>query len=272
MSRAHLLVISILVVVGCTGEERHRPRAPAADPSTEAVPTAPAVAPAARTVELTTEDGVHIVGTLQPASRPTAPAVVLVHQLGSDRTEWASLVERLRAEPSITTLAIDMRGHGESTEGPSGPLEWHAFDDAAWAATRLDVRGAVEFLRSAESGVQPSQLAAVGASIGSSAVIAAAAEEPALTTLVTLSPGRAYHGFDAITPAIGLGDRAILPVVAREETDGVDTAEAFGRIAHTTPVIIEGSAHGVALFTADPTTLDRVESFLREHLGAARTL
>ena len=62
--------------------------------------------------------------------------------------------------------------------------------------------------------MHPAHVAAVGASIGSSAVLAAAATEPRIEHIVALSPGRAYHGFDAITPAIGLGDRTFLAVVA----------------------------------------------------------
>lgn len=271
MRRLLVVLFAAVAFVACNSPAPHRPR-PSPERVERATPEAPAVVPEtlppARTVRFTTEDGVHIVGTLQPAARPDAPAVVLLHQLGSDRGEWASLLSRLHTQPALTTLAIDMRGHGESTEGPSGTLEWHAFDQDAWVATREDVRAALAFLRSAESGVQPARFAAVGSSIGSSAVIAAAAVEPALATIVTLSPGRAYHGFDAITPAIGLGDRAILPIVAREETDSVDTAEAFGRIGHTPAVIVDGNAHGVDLFTLDPSTLDRVDGFLREHLAA----
>ncbi len=267
-----LLALALALTVACSGEERHRPRGAAApDPSAPEPPALEVeVLPASRSVRFTTEDGVEIVGTLQPAAHADAPAVVLLHQLGSDRSEWAPLLERLHSQPSLTTLAIDMRGHGESTQSASGALDWHAFDTDAWARARLDVRAALAFLRSDDSGVRPERFAAVGSSIGSSAVIAAAAEEPALTTLVTLSPGRAYHGFDAITPAIGLGDRAILAIVAAEEADSVDTAEAYGRIGHTPAVVVPGNAHGVALFALDPSTVDRTEGFLREHLGAPR--
>jgi pimeloyl-ACP methyl ester carboxylesterase len=276
MRRSLMLVAFALSVLACTSGEQRRSHAAPLEPERERpAPEDPAppveTLPPSRTVSFVTEDGVHIVGTLQPAAHADAPAVVLVHQLGSDRSEWAPLLERLQAQPSLTTLAIDLRGHGASTEGPSGALEWHAFDTDAWTATRLDVRAAVAFLRSADSGVSPSRFGAIGSSIGSSAVVAAAAEEPALSAIVALSPGRAYHGFDAITPAIGLGDRAILAIVSREETDGVDTAQAFGRIGHNPAVVVDGSAHGVALFTLDPTTLDRVDAFLREHLSAETT-
>lgn len=269
--RQRLLALVLgLLALACSGEERHRARSTEPSPS-EPHSTAPEVEtlPPSRTVRFVTEDGVTIEGTLQPAAHADAPAVVLVHQLASDRSEWAPLLEALHAQPSLTTLAIDMRGHGGSTAGPSGTLDWHAFDADGWAGTRLDVRAALAFLRSAESGVTPSSFAAIGSSIGSSAVVAGAAEEPSLTTIVTLSPGRAYHGFDAITPAATLGDRHILAAVARDETESVDTAQAFGRIGHLPAVVIDGDAHGVALFGADPTLVGRIDGFVREHLGVA---
>lgn len=258
----------------CGGGER--PRHHAATTETEPAPpptttsAAHADAQPAREVSFTTSDGVTIHGTLRPGAQPDAPAVVLVHQLASTRAEWAPLIDRLALERSLTTLAIDMRGHGESTVGPSGPLDATTFDAAAWAGTRLDVVAAVAWLASDASGVHPRAFAGVGSSIGASAVVAAAAEEPRLGTLVLLSPGRAYHGFDAIGPAGQLQSPSILAIVAREETDNVNTAQFFARLGGTEPMIVEGDAHGVLLFAAAPRTLDRAEELLRTQLEAPR--
>lgn len=269
------VIVPLLLLAACSSD----PPAPAAPresapPEVVAPPEAveapaPEVLPELRTVRFVTEDGVTIVGDLQAAANPSAPAVILVHQLGSTRAEWTALRARLHAAPSITTLAIDMRGHGESTESVGGPLEFHAFDQAAWAATANDVVAAVAFLFGTESGVSPTRIAAVGASIGSTAVIAAAAREPRIATFVTISPGRAYHGFDALTPMLELGDRHVLAIVSRDETEGVETAQAIGRITHGDALVIEGTAHGVALFDAEPSTLDRVDGFLRDNLEVA---
>lgn len=225
--------------------------------------------PEPRTVRFTTSDGVTIVGELAPAARPEAGAVILLHQLGSDRSEWAPLVERLHAAPSITTLAIDMRGHGESTTSSEGEVEFHAFDRDAWARTQEDVLAAVAFLASDESGVRPTRISAVGSSIGSTAVVAAAAREPRLASLAVISPGRAYHGFDALTPMLELGSRGFFAIVSRDETEGVETAEAMARVTHTDAMVVDGTVHGVALFSAEPTTLDRLVEFLRTDLGAS---
>lgn len=272
MSPRSLALLLFLSLAACTGgspstgagSARH-PAPPTAAPAPSAVE-----APPPRDVTFTTTDGVTIAATLRPAPRVDAPAVILVHQVSSTRAEWAPLIARLEAEPAITTLAIDLRGHGASTHGASGNLDWQTFDDAAWAATRLDVLAAVAFLMGPDSRVAPASLAAVGSSIGSSAVIAAAAEEPRLTTLVTLSPGRAYHGFDAITPALQLGTRAIFAVASQDELDSAETAQAYGRIGGYAALVVPGDAHGVVLFGTAPESLDQVEDFLRERLAWPR--
>lgn len=246
--------------------------APAREPAPAVAPAAPAeTLPEPREVRMTTSDGVSIAGTLQPAASPDAPLVILVHQLGSSRAEWAPLLERLHARPALATLAIDLRGHGESTEGAGGAaLSWRDLDDAQWAATAEDVLAARRFVGSADSGVTPARVAVVGSSIGSSAAIAAAAQSEDIHVVAALSPGRAYRGFDAITPSTRLGERPFLAIVAREEADATETAQAMARITGGEAVLTDGSAHGVAMLAEQPGLLDRLETFVRVSLDPER--
>jgi pimeloyl-ACP methyl ester carboxylesterase len=236
------------------------------------VPSETRATTTARELAFTASDGVRIAATLHEAPRADAPLVILVHQLGSTRAEWDPLERRLHAPPAIATLALDLRGHGASTRATDGrTLDFRTFDRDEWAATALDVLAAVAFVRSADSPIRPSRIAVVGSSIGSTAAIAAAAREPGLDPIVALSPGRAYHGFDAIAPALTLGRRTLLAVAAEGEPDSVETARAMARITGTDAIIVPGNAHGVRLFDGDPTLLDRVERFLRQALGSPRS-
>ncbi|AKF07086.1 alpha/beta hydrolase [Sandaracinus amylolyticus] len=272
---APILATSI-VALACTRAEpaERASERPAAAPAAPAPPTPSepeAPPPEPRDVRFTTSDGVTITGTLRAAAAPDAPLVILVHQLGSDRSEWAPLLERLERTPRIATLAIDLRGHGASTEGDGGAtLSWRDFDDATWARTADDVIAAIEFVRGDASGVRPARVGLVGSSIGSTAVIAASARSEGIGPVVAISPGRAYRGFDAITPALALAGHDFLAVVAREEPDSVETASAMGRITSTEPMIVESGAHGVALLRNHVEVLDRVEAVLRRALGAER--
>lgn len=272
LRRSSLLALMALTIACSSGEERSaEPTAPRplTEQPREVVP--PEVLPEPREVRIPTADGVTITGTLQPAARPDAPLVILVHQLGGTRAEWAALVERLHARPAVATLAIDLRGHGASTEGPDGqPLAWRELDNAQWAQTAEDVAAAVRFVADEASGITPARIAVIGSSIGSSAAISAAARTTDIDAVAALSPGRAYRGFDAITPATQLGGRPFLAVTAREEIDSVETAQAMARITASEPVIVEGGTHGVAMLTESPELLARVEAFLRQALGAER--
>lgn len=268
------LVLCALSVACSSNEDRRGPPSPTAPrevaPRVPA-PRVPETLPEPREVGFPTSDGVSIAGTLQPGARPDAPLVILVHQLGGSRAEWEPLLERLHARPAIATLAIDLRGHGASTADASGQtIAWRDLDNAQWALTAEDVRAAIEFLRRDDAGVSPSRLAVAGSSMGSSAAIAAAARAEGVHAIAALSPGRAYRGFDAITPATQLGRRPFLAIVAREETDSVETAEAMARITGGEAVVVEGSAHGLALLRDSEDTLERVESFLRNALQAER--
>lgn len=179
------------------------------------------------------------------------------------------MLARLHAPPSIATLTIDMRGHGESVEGPNGRLSFREFDHDMWASTIEDVIAARNFVASNESGIRPSRVAIVGASMGSTAAIAGAAAMEHIDAIVALSPGRAYHGFDAITPSTRLGHRPFLAVAARDEAESVDTAQALARITSGEVLVSDQGGHGAAMLTQSEEVLSHVERFLRASLGTA---
>jgi pimeloyl-ACP methyl ester carboxylesterase len=77
------------------------------------VETIPAPAPPGRVVELKSEDGVRLQGSLWPGKRADGPAILLLHGINSSRASFsrhALWLNRL----GYTVLAIDFRGHGGS--------------------------------------------------------------------------------------------------------------------------------------------------------------
>ncbi len=206
-----------------------------------------------------TDDRIAIAATLRVGRSGSTP-IVLVHQLASDRSEWEPLVAKL-TEAGLTTLAIDLRGHGRSVGGDGAT--YRAFRDSDWRDTQKDVRAAINFLVRRAT-VQAEHVVLIGSSIGGTACLAAAAEDPRVSGIVVLSPGRAYHGFDAIVPASHLGERELLVLHSSEELPSHETAEVLDRIvAHSTVRAVPGSAHGVAMLAEDPTQLDAVVEFVR---------
>jgi len=241
-----------------------------ADPRTLTQERVPADEPslASERISFQTEDGVTIVATLRRAPVRGAAAVVLAHQLSSTRAEWDAVVERLSAPPGMTTLAIDLRGHGESTAGPDGALDWQSFEPSDYEAMAKDITAAVTFLRADERS-RPNRVAVVGASIGSTAALLAAVADPSIGAVALVSPGRAYRGIDAITPASQLATRPLLTIAAQGETASVQAAQDMARVAPAGRYVASaGSTHGVRQFSESPASLDALVSFLRDPSAA----
>lgn len=270
-----LVALALFAFVACSPDAPSPAPAPPPSPAREVIqPDAPDPEPPPlaepETVRVPTEDGVVLVGDLRVGASPTAPLVVLVHQLSSDRSEWNALLRELGAEPALTTFAFDLRGHGESTQRADGSdVSASDFEPADWQRLPGDVLAAVAAIQARED-VSPARVALVGSSIGGSAVIVAAADEPSVQAVVALSPGRAYRGIDALTPLTRLGDRPLLAIASRGEAPSAETAQNMERIAPQGELLlVEGDRHGVAMWESAPESQERVVAFLREHLSAA---
>lgn len=203
--------------------------------------------------------------------------VILVHQLASDRREWEPLLHRLRAAPAVTTLAIDLRGHGESLRGPMGEgVQWTRFgaDSAAWGGVVRDVQAAVAYL--AQLGV--SRVVLVGSSLGASACVGATAGADRIDGLVMLSPGLSYHGlevrptFAAYLRGGGASRRALVLGASGDPpaAEAVPALAALGGGRVEAELFTGERRHGVSLCNARPARWDRVESFVRNALDARR--
>lgn len=114
---------------------------------------APARAPA-RDLRIATDDGITLAATYR-AGRPGAASVLLLHGNGASRAQAATTAEWL-AGLGYATLAIDFRGHGQSTPRP------HSF---GWFENR-DARAAVAALREMRPGAK---VAVIGISLGGAA-------------------------------------------------------------------------------------------------------
>lgn len=216
-------------------------------------------------VEMTSEDGVLLKGTLYKGD-PGAPAVVLLHQLSSDRGEWIDFIKKWAGKTTI--LAIDLRGHGESTRGDKGQvLGWRLFDSPMWKKLPNDVKAAVAHLRGLET--PPSSIGLVGASIGSSAALLYAATDPKIGAVVMLSPGLAYRDLDTTAALQTYGDRPIMLVATKSD---VVSAKAVAKLAEVSSdavtKIYTGRRHGVLMRRDAPELIGKVIEFMNTSLGA----
>jgi dienelactone hydrolase len=167
-----------------------------------------------------------IVGTYTPP-RPDeksrrAPAVILLHMYGEERTTFDPLVPSLH-EAGFAVLAIDLRGHGESVEPASLKLK----DKAEERDPRLfrdmvkDVEAAHRWL-TRRSEVDPARVVIVGASVGASIALDYAARDKSVDGLVLLTPGLDYLDLDSKVSARKVRNRPLLMLAAEEERRDAD--------------------------------------------------
>lgn len=252
------LTILVLCVAACGGSEPEGRTSPPPASSSAAVTAArETTAEQPERFSVTTADGFELVGDLWPGA-PDKPAIVLLHQLGSDRREWAPTIAALRPL-GATILAFDLRGHAQSALRGGELAHWRSFETQDWAKLPGDLDLVLDRLTA--TGAR--RFVLVGSSIGSSAALLVAARRSDIAGVVALSPGRAYRGLDVLTPAPELS-APVLAIAADGEAPAKETAEELARIAPAAQaLIVPGSAHGVRMRAAFPELDERIVAFVR---------
>ena len=191
--------------------------------------------PPIQDVNFLTEDSVLIHATLYNGSGKGV--LILVHQLNKDRSTWDAFA-RYAQEKGYSSLAIDMRGHGENKGS------WKSFSNADFANIVLDVKAAKLFLSA--RGYPTDHLVIIGASIGANAALRYAADQNVLG-LFLLSPGIEYRGVKTDDAIVKYGQRFVEIAVSDGDTYSAQSAEQLDDIAKNPKLQIrsfEGDAHG----------------------------
>lgn len=205
-------------------------------------------------VALTTEDGVRLAATVwEPPGRPMA-GIVLVHGPTRTRHDWGRLAEQL-AMRGFVALAVDLRGHGESTGVEAG---------GDLVSMVRDVTAAARYLLERPDG--PSSLGLVGASLGGTLGVLAAQAVPALRSFALLSTPLDFRGLRVEEPLRKLGDRSAILIASSEDVYAARSARA---LAETGPgrrelMLVEGAGHGARILSSRPDLMPTlVDWFVR---------
>lgn len=217
-------------------------------------------------------DGLIVHGTVVAGSGSAPrPVVVLSHQLCSDRSEWSAASHdwvSAFAQRGVTTLAIDLRGHGRSKLFPDGSthdLCSGGGSDALYAGMVSDVKAAVQYARTT---LGAKSVAVVGASIGSNSSLVAFADDAQLAMVVALSPGLDYLGIKTDGAAGQLGSRAALLEAADDDSYSASSVRQLQQVnsAIMTKIWPTGG-HANQLLAAHPEELTRVADLVTSKLG-----
>ncbi len=223
---------------------------------------------APQNIKFTSEDNVEIVGTFYESPKANSPAVLLLHQFGSNRKSFDEYAKRLQKD-NIGVLAIDGRGFGDSTKTTDGKTVEAQRTAEGVKGMEADAANAVEFLAK-QKNVDADRIGIVGASYGSSLAIIYAAENPKVKAVALLSPGINYFDNLKTMPAIkNYGDRPLLLVAAeddKESADAVRKLKETGASDKYEAKVYEKGGHGTGIFEANVGLQDLLEQFLMKNL------
>jgi len=197
-------------------------------------------------VTFPTADGVQLHATWKPSpAGAAAPAVLLVHAFSRERKDLAPLADELLAR-GFSTLAVDLRGHGESVWKGGARIGLSPSLQSSPTAFPRDVEAACAWLRS-----RASRVGVVGLSLsGNLAALA--------TATGWADAGVAVSAYAERLPALA-GSRPTaargLLVLASEADPGraesARTLDAAGRDPKAV-VVFPGAAHALDLLTFEP--------------------
>jgi pimeloyl-ACP methyl ester carboxylesterase len=192
-------------------------------------------------VTVRTDDGVSLAATWHEPSRRPAPAVILVHGFHRSRRDWDAWASRLSSE-GIGALAIDLRGHGESS-GDSGDL----------TALVQDVKAARRHL-TARPDVIHSRIGVAGASLGANLAVLAAADDTGIASLALLSPSLDYRGLRIEAALRKVGSRHVLLVAGDDDPYAMrsvkDLQKAGGGVREL--LVLPQAGHGMSMLGRAP--------------------
>lgn len=212
-------------------------------------------------VTFPSSDGVKLFATWKPSrSGSQAPAVLLLHAFSRERREMADLAGELSAR-GFATLALDLRGHGESVWKAGARVGLSPSMQSSPNAFPRDVEAACAWLRE-----RSPRVAVVGFSLsGDLAALATAAgwAEAGVSVSANAEQLPLLAGTRPTSP------RGLL-VLASEKDPGraasARTLDALGRDPKSV-VIYPGSAHSLELLRTEPAARAATFAWLEDRLG-----
>lgn len=141
-------------------------------------------APKEQAVTLQTKDGWSLAATYLPANGQDN-AVVLLHDLGKSAAEFSSFRKAL-AKDGFAYLAVDLRGHGQSTSQGTYKTFAKEGTDNPFNKITQDAQAAVEFLQT--KGFPLSRIFLLGTGLGANVAAKTAGLLPDIGGIALISP------------------------------------------------------------------------------------
>ena len=214
-------------------------------------------------VTLATADGVELVGSFRPVpGQADAPAVLLLHAFSRDRREFEERAGDLTAR-GLATLALDLRGHGESIrrrDGRKVPLVPSLQSDPN--AFPRDVEAACAWLRQ-----RSPRVGVLGLSLSGDLAVLATASGWADAAVAVSANADQLPALAGSRPTV---PRATLVLASESDPGRAESARALDRagLSPKSLSLYPGAAHALDLLVQRPEAWKAAVGWLGELLGA----
>ena len=182
-------------------------------------------------VEIKTQDKQALQASFYPSRKSgRAPAVLLVHDAGSDRSKFESTAESLQKR-GFAVLALDLRGHGSSVTEDFNWIKAAEEEQAKlWAFAMRDLDAATDFLRERDD-VHNSNLSLVGVGAGAALATKYALRDENARAVVLIDPQPEAYGYDMYQDVYDLGGlptMILAPSADRRQAERLQSAANEG--------------------------------------------
>lgn len=221
-----------------------------------------AAQPAVREFDVKTPDGFTLKGTLTvPPGRGRHAAVILAHQFRADRAGWAPLAKELQNR-GIATLALDLRGHGQSTDRKGEHVA--VGEDFVESAKQVgfdqiprDLEQAAVWLRR-QPGIDGRRLGLAGSSVGALSVLLAAPKIHPIAVLALSPAGNVAFGEgteNRLRRAVIRARSAIFVLGAEEDAHAWQNCKAVTELPGVYLKGVAGKTHGFEFLASHGDTM-----------------
>ncbi|PIR69784.1 MAG: hypothetical protein COU47_01760 [Candidatus Niyogibacteria bacterium CG10_big_fil_rev_8_21_14_0_10_46_36] len=219
-----------------------------------------------KSIQIKTEDSFTLAGT-QYWGETGSPGVLLLHMLPETKESWDAFAKKLQAE-GFGVLAIDFRGHGESSEGPDG---YRSFSEEETKQSIQDARAGFLFLQ--KEGCNP--LFVIGASIGGNIALQLLGEIGGVRGGVVMSAGLNYSGVETLPAARHIREHQSVYFIAAKEDirrNGISASVMAQELYEAVSCkekkidIFAGTEHGIHMFRAYPELEGSIVAWLKRHV------
>ena len=185
-------------------------------------------APSEQPVSLSTKDGWNLAAVYMPAVKNTT--VILLHDLGKNKEEFSSFKKAL-AKAGFGYLALDLRGHGQSTGAGSYKAFAKEGPDNPFNKMLQDALAGINFLKS--KNISEDHIILLGAGLGANVAAKAAGAVPNLLGIALISPSANIRDVLPV-PALRSYKGAVLLAASADDRKGFLEASILRNVAFLT--------------------------------------